>query len=517
MEAGREPGSLCLPLAPDQAGALGSLRVVPCPGPCDGVVLARLLQLRSPAACARGGLPCADPVTEASGFLYRPSFDKGLRQFTGAVSCGRRHLPLRVGGRHARVPRVCACACSSWSGRVGGPSGAPHLSFGRFVLLLCSAPSRLGLPVLRFSFVFSFLVFFPGSSLFLSPSPLAPPLSPAFCASRPWVPWALAPCVSSCPPPFFVPFCFFCVFLFYPVVRSPSLRSATLLSLAVAFSCFRPRVRSVLVLRSLRPPPLLFFPCPPPPRPPCPLCLGVLVPAVAHRCAFCYVCPGVSCRASLALSPLCGARLHCGGRCARFVLFIWSVLFQAPGPLGHYCVLRSLTWCSVVWCCAALLGAWCAVLLRAVPFSPASCRVVRRRLLCAAVLCCASAPVSCSCVERSHAVLLLPACLLFSQLAPPPGVRAVPCAVCCRLAVLPFCLVLCGAVLPCSVLRVVVWCPTLLCCGLPRAGRVVRLPWWRCVLISGFAVCCLVPCPWVLCCAVLLCPVLCCCVLCCFA
>ena len=39
MEAGREPGSLCLPLAPGKAGALGLLRVVPSRGPAKGLSL----------------------------------------------------------------------------------------------------------------------------------------------------------------------------------------------------------------------------------------------------------------------------------------------------------------------------------------------------------------------------------------------------------------------------------------------------------------------------------------------
>ena len=39
-EAGREPGSLCLPLAPAEAGTLGSLRVVPVRGPAMGLSLA---------------------------------------------------------------------------------------------------------------------------------------------------------------------------------------------------------------------------------------------------------------------------------------------------------------------------------------------------------------------------------------------------------------------------------------------------------------------------------------------
>ena len=40
VEAGREPGSLCLPLAPAEARALGALRVVPVQGPAMGLFLA---------------------------------------------------------------------------------------------------------------------------------------------------------------------------------------------------------------------------------------------------------------------------------------------------------------------------------------------------------------------------------------------------------------------------------------------------------------------------------------------
>ena len=104
--------------------------------------------------CVRcGGLACVDPVTDASGFPYRPSFNGGLGRCTGAVSCGRRHRPFRVGGRHARVPRVCACACPSWPGWAGRPPGRvlvrltfPVAGFG--ALFVCLAPSGLGLPCL---------------------------------------------------------------------------------------------------------------------------------------------------------------------------------------------------------------------------------------------------------------------------------------------------------------------------------------------------------------------------------
>ena len=40
MEAGREPGSLCLPLAPAEGRALGALRVVPVRGPVMELSLA---------------------------------------------------------------------------------------------------------------------------------------------------------------------------------------------------------------------------------------------------------------------------------------------------------------------------------------------------------------------------------------------------------------------------------------------------------------------------------------------
>ena len=155
-EAGREPGSLCLPLPPAEAGTLGSLRVVPVRGPEMG------LSLAGPSGVGLGlralrWLACLDSVTDASGFPYRPSFDGQLGCCTGAVSCGRRHLSSRVGGRHARFPCVCAGARPSWPGRAGRPPGRVLVrltfSFGRFVFLLCLAPSGLGLPR-SWSFVF---------------------------------------------------------------------------------------------------------------------------------------------------------------------------------------------------------------------------------------------------------------------------------------------------------------------------------------------------------------------------
>ena len=127
----------------------------------------------SPASvlgCLRcGGWACVDLVTNASGFEYRPSFDGGLGWCTGAVSCGPRHLPFRVGGRPARVPCLCVCVCSSWPGAFWCASLFPVAGLG--ALFVCSAPSGLGLPFLRLLLsVFFFCFFSPLLASLLSPA-----------------------------------------------------------------------------------------------------------------------------------------------------------------------------------------------------------------------------------------------------------------------------------------------------------------------------------------------------------
>ena len=125
----------------------------------------------------------------------------------------------------------------------------------------------------------------------LSSRSLMPRLSPTFCDFPPWVPLVLAPFICSCPPPLVLFFCLFVCPLF-PAL----LCSASLLSLAVPFSSFRPRV----VLR-VSPPPL-FFSLPPPPA--SSLCVSCLVlPAVAVFCA--------ACRAVVARRVLMWAAAHC--------------------------------------------------------------------------------------------------------------------------------------------------------------------------------------------------------------
>ena len=405
-EAGREPGSLCLPLAPAEAGALGSLRVVPVRGPVMG------LSLAGPSGvclglCALRWLACVDPVTDASSFPDRPSFDGGLGRCTGAVSCGRRHHPLRVGGRHARVPCVCACACSSWPGPAGRPPGRVLVrltfSFGRFGSLFCLAPSGLGLPPSWCLFFFSVAVF------------RAPPLFPAFFGFRPRVPWALALCVvclvglallsplcalapfvlpawllvvawwlpSPPPPPFcvsrfFLPplcslgFSFPCPrsrCLWYSLLSSPgclgpwrcalrffSSRLSALGALSLFFSCLA--VGCSLVLGA--PPPLflcvwlvLSLPlCAPPP-------LFFFFPCVRPRCLW--------------LSRVSGPGCPGPWRCVLFAL--WASRFSALRALSAFSVSRLAVGCSLVVAALPPPAAWCSVLfffLRCAPrLSPA--------------------------------------------------------------------------------------------------------------------------------------------------
>ena len=86
---GRRRTGLFVPAAgPAEAGALGSLRVVPARGPAMG------LSLAVPSGVGLGlralrWLACLDPVTDASGFPDRPSFDRGLGSTTSSGDVGR--------------------------------------------------------------------------------------------------------------------------------------------------------------------------------------------------------------------------------------------------------------------------------------------------------------------------------------------------------------------------------------------------------------------------------------------
>ena len=186
-EARREPGSLCLPLAPAEAGALGLLRVVPVRGP------AMRLSLAGPSGVGLGlralrWFGCVDLVTDASGFAYCLSFDGGLCWCTSTVSCRRRHLStpgsracVRVLVRPGRVRRAGlpgAFCCAS--------------SFHLVALSFCCAriPPGSGCPLFGPLFALPPPVFFSVFAFCAS-------LSLAFFGFRPRVPWVLALCVVS--------------------------------------------------------------------------------------------------------------------------------------------------------------------------------------------------------------------------------------------------------------------------------------------------------------------------------
>ena len=323
VEAGREPGSLCLPLAPAEARALGTLRVVPVRGPAMGFSLAgpsgfglglRALQL----------FACVDLVTDASGFLYRPSFDGGPGRCTGAVLCGRQHLPAMPGSR-ARV-----CVCSSWPGQAGRPPGRVlvRLTFscGR---LLCAlglfSPLRAGaaLFVVVFRFLFFFLLLF-----FL----VAPPLSLSFRVFRPGVPWDLASCGPPARPP---PLYFLCPFPFPPPL--PRL-----------FFCF------------FFCPSCFLFVC----------CLFVFFFFFALVCSFCGVWAGLCVlRCGVSWCVLLWTLCPGGGRFA-LVLCHWLLPCCACAACVVAC-LAAVSWCVLCFarCCVACL-CWAWFFPRAAPPCP---------------------------------------------------------------------------------------------------------------------------------------------------
>ena len=376
--------------------------------------------------------------------------------------------PLRVGGRHARVPCVFACACSFWPGRAGRPPGRVLVrltfSFGRFVFLLCLAPSGLGLP-LSLSLLLPFLVgcFSRPPAAWLAPL-LCPPLGR----------WLLFGGCSPAPPPFvsrvfvapacgLLPPCAPVVsgFLWFPAPGA--------LGLGACVVCFvgLPLLGSPCACPSfVLPPWLLAAPAwllPPPP------------PFVSR--GFC------SCR-----SVLC-AVLCCASPCA--------VLRRAAARcVARCCAVRVVRAAPGAWCCGALL---CVVLF------PVVCRgaglSLSGRVVCfpvVGVVCrgaLLSCVVFCGAVLSRGAVLLCSAVVLrccWGLLCPPVGRRAVllvGCAVfgpvvvsaCCGALFLALCVPCLLPSVRCGALLCWLWCPASLC-------RVL----WRCAVVWCFAVvlCC---------------------------
>ena len=328
-----------------------------------------------------------------------------------------------------------ACACSLWPGRAGRPPGRVVVrltfSFGRFVFLLCSAPSGLGLPPsppLPLPFLVALALCFgcfsrpPAARLFVS--------SRLVCVSR----FAVGRSLVVSPPP--LPFC---------VSRFLAL---LLGALVVFFFSFLPLLPLCAPVASG----FLWFPAP-----------GALGLG-AVRCLLCW--PSAS-RLSVRLSLFRAFRL--AGGCSPSVAAPPRPPFLSRG----FRRCRSALWCAVrpwVRCCAALLRVVssgvvlsCAVLCSlgaaaccAVPYGAARCPGA----LCSAAL--------------RFAVLPRAVCVL--------SWRGGAC--CCS----PLCFVLCvsrGAVLcvPCPLRSV--WC----CASLCWCACVRLFVWCVLLLVPGAVVC----------------------------
>ena len=500
-----------------------ALRVVPVRGPAMG------LSLAGPSGVGLGlralrWLACVDPVTDASGFPYRPSFDGGLGRCTGAVSCGRRHLPLRVGGRHAWVPCVFACAC--FPGRVGR-AGLPGAfwcasSFPLAALSFCFAwpPPGWGCPSLFRCCCLSPLVVFLGLPLLGSrlvcvlrlavgcSLVVAPPPRPPLCLR--FSSLLLVALV-----------CFFFFFFFLLSPRAPVVSgflwfpAPGALGLGACVVCFvgLPLLGSPCACPSfVLSPWLLAAPAwllpPPPPfvsrgfrscrsvlcavlccASPgavrcCVALLRVVSPGVVLACAVlrsfgaaaCCAVPSGAARRSGALcsAALCFAVFPRAVCSVCFVVARWCVLCVP-------CALRSVRCCaSLCWCACVVLFVWCVLLLA--PGAVVRCCVLCCFLWCAVVRCWVWWPVVVCWWRVSVSVSLSGRVVCFPVLG----------VVCC--GALLSCVVFCGAVLSrgavvlCSavVLRCCrgllcppVGCHAVLCCAVG----------WLCCFWPGGGVC----------------------------
>ena len=356
-------------------------------------------------------------------------------------SCGRRCLPFRVRGGHARVPRVCACAC--FLGRVG----APHLFLWPLLVpSLSSRPLRAGVALLVV-----FPAFIPSCAPLVSGVPCFPALGAlglvVLCPSPPplfWVflffPLFCAPLVSGvtcfpalgalglgvlCPPP---------LLFFFPV---PSSASCAVLRLCVPGSgacwcvllsalCFGGGLCALALHRLVPPvcassfcvvacfvararwgrpgglaPPRAAAgvcrscpPAPPPPPPPPPFVVSSVVLRrascrVAPRSVVCVVLCPVVCGVLVSgwvLAPCCLARCCAGLCCAVFVLLCCPALLRSLLVLGSGLVTCCFSFCApLVRCCAgvpaSLLSVLCSLALAALAGVLCFC------LLCLRVCC----------------------------------------------------------------------------------------------------------------------------------
>ena len=441
----------------------------------------------------------------------------GFGWCTGAVSCGRRHRPLRVGGRHAGDPRVSACACSSWPGRAGRPLGrvVVRLTFFFAALAFCFAwPLR--------SLSFFFLVRAPVVSRFLwFPAPGALGFGAVLCGFFFLLPFG-SPCALAffflgrwlllgawCPSPPFL-----CVWLvsslpavspFFFLLRAPRL--------SLAFSGFRPRVPLALAL--------------------CFVCF-VSLPLLGSPCAVSFfrvspgrwLPPGGCCLPPPPL-PLVALFLFFFALCAPVLSgFLWFPALGALGLGAVFCLLcgppasrlsvrsrlfrasRLAVDCSPVAAAPPPPPPFCVSRFSSLPLS-AVCRVSQ-----VAVLRCAAA----RCVARCCAVVC---CVVLLRSVGAAARRAVPSgAPCCPrpcalwrsvLRCSPALCVFCRSVVVCAAVRRSAWCcvcPCVLCCAFPvlsaLCGAVLRCAGALALCCSCGACCCWRPVLWcaAVCCAV---------------
>ena len=452
-------------------------------GPRDGVVPGGSLQLQSWAACAT----VVWLVWTRS--LTRP-VSRTVRHSTGdsAGAPGLFHLDADTSpfGSEDATPGSRACVpVLALVGRIGR-AGLPGAFWCASPFLWPFCPLSLFGPLrARVARASGFPPFIFLSSL----SPLAPQLSLAFCASRPWVPLALASFMCACPPPpppslslsLSPPVIFFC-FVFFSFSRAP---------LVCAFPLF-----PALGALSLG---ALWLPAPPPPSVSLSFCV-----------AFAFLLfPGS--RRSWCPWPLRRlAGFHFLLRVQPCVWRVRCVLGLCPPPPGRLLLDLCCVSCLVVWCrgllWAVLCGSWCfAVFFSAVP---CWCHAV----WCFAMLCCWF-------------------CRWWSPLgaASPFFVGVVRCPVvpCCFVR----CFVVCRAVARCCVVCCAVCCPGARCClvvgSAALCGVFLHFPSPPPPPAAAPCCRCLVPCRGPLCSAVLFCcaacRAVCCCsrrfllvVLCCF-
>ena len=427
---------------------------------------------------------------------------------------------------------VCSCACFAWPGRAGRPPGRVLVrltfSFGRFVFLLCLAPSGPGLP-LSLSLLLPFLVgcFSRPPAVWLSVR------SRLVCVSRLAVGCSLV--VAPPPPSPFVSrgflllgalvFFFFFLLLLLPLCAPvvsgflwfPAPGALGLGACVVCFVCL-PFLGSPCACRSfglsacLLPAPAWLLPPPPP------LCVSrfsFLPLSAVCRVVLCFPGCGAAPRCCAFCRPVFRCRVLC---CARVVpLLVAPCPLALPVALGpcalRRCVLRFSPALCALCCVCFVVARWCVLLFAALPCDVCVSGCCAVRSLCSpfcAVLCFAVLVRSCCAVRVVRAAAGAWCCgaLLCVVLFP----------VVCRGAVLG--LVARGCLLvACFGVGVPVWSRGLLPCG---SCGLLWCPAFLCRVLWCCAVawCCAV----VLCCrvAVLLglalpsCGLSCCAVLCCW-